>query len=361
MLKKDDPTILDKMHSQTIGWLYFVPLIFSAFYFVPLIQLTFSWVAYGLVFFGYAVFLALYILCRVNPEKALIYIAGTCVVVMSLSTVNYASYSLIWYGAYFAGYLYSPKKASVIVFHLIICLLIAAYISNTPMKYFLIYGTVPCIGLALFGGVDHRVKKQEAEKREKNKQIESLARIAERERLSRDMHDVLGHSLTAISLKAQVACKLGNGGNMEKALQEMEDIQQLASSALTDVRQAISQYKRKSFAEHVSALSDQLRAGGFSTGVEVGAEEGDAKKESALVLIVTEAVTNILRHSKGNEALLSFQTVDGKKQLSVSDNGKVKNYTAGNGVTGIQSRADEIDAKVDILHDNGFRVVVSYA
>src|SRR5690606_29364533 len=109
---------------------------------------------------------------------------------------------------------------------------------NLMETHYLIPGIVPMIGLTFFG-IIYRDAMIYAEKERKSQaQLEQLAKVAERERIARDLHDVLGHTLSSIALKSQLAEKLGNINDMDGALKEIKEVSQIASTALFDVRQA---------------------------------------------------------------------------------------------------------------------------
>lgn len=356
---------IDKMHAKEISWLCLFPLIFSLFYFIPLLFTPYSPYNYILLFLAYPLFVVLYLRCRLHHEYALGYIFAISLLAMAVSVIHDGAYTFTWYAAYCAGYLFTVKRSLVIMLYLGGSLWACALLSDIPIEYFLAYRILPFFGLYVYGHVNQKILRQERIKSEKNRQIKQLAAIAERERLARDMHDILGHNLTAINLKAQLAVKSGRVGDIDKALKEIEDVAKLASGALGDIREAISQYKRMGFYEQLSSLVQLLHDAGFSVQRELINIKLDARQESGLMLIITEAITNILRHSDGNKVAISLSPLSSNSnepqyKLSIKDNGSESVFRPGNGITGIYDRAQEIGADINIQRANGFGIDVIF-
>jgi len=349
---------LEIMHSKDIHWVCFIPLLFSFFYFIPMVQNSYTWLEYVTQLVGYGVFVSLYLMCRRYPERGLIYIAQIAILTFAISFINGASYSLVWYGAYYAGYIYTWKKASLVTFGLTMVLLATSLVTEIPFRIFLPYGVLPCISLAAYGMFDRKIRMEEIYRKKKNEQVEQLATIAERERLARDMHDVLGHNLTALGLKAQVAVKLGRSGDMTAALAEIEEVSRLASGALGDVRQAISEYKMRGFDDQLESLKRQLYSAGFDVTTDIADLTLDARREADLILVLTEAVTNIIRHSNGALATISLQKLKQKLQLTIADDGTRQGYTSGNGIQGMRERIQALGGEMTVKQQQGFIVQV---
>lgn len=126
-----------------------------------------------------------------------------------------------------------------------------------------------------------------------------LAAVEERLRFARDVHDLLGHNLSVIALKAELAARLAPV-DASRAGREAADVQRLAASALTEMREIVHGYRTISLREQVAAVQEILR----SSGVRCTAThpEGDLPPElaSQLVAVLREASTNVLRHSRAS-------------------------------------------------------------
>jgi len=122
-----------------------------------------------------------------------------------------------------------------------------------------------------------------------------LEKVAERERISRDLHDTIGHSLTLITLKSQLARKLVETEESEKSLEEIRKIEQISRQALNSVREVINGIRSIAMSENISILEMRLKEAGFM--VQINTLDTPLKPEvdSALSFILTECVTNVLR------------------------------------------------------------------
>ncbi|MDF3123739.1 sensor histidine kinase [Rheinheimera sp. 1928-s] len=160
----------------------------------------------------------------------------------------------------------------------------------------------------------------------------------ERSRIARDLHDVLGHHLTALTINLQVAGHLTQG----EAKAKVDQCHQIAKLLLSDVREAVSALREQqqfSIYQALETLLTELPGLKVNWDCPRDADVADVKVAQQLLLIVKEALTNTLRHSQATEFNLSVKLVDGFLHLMIDDNGKVSpDWKAGNGLTGMQER-----------------------
>ena len=129
---------------------------------------------------------------------------------------------------------------------------------------------------------------------------EELARIAvtsERERIARDLHDVLGHSLTTITVKAGLARRLLERGDTARATEEVTDVERLGRQALADVRSTVSANRVASLAREVAGAREALRAAEIEAELPQAVDDVPAERQQAFAHVVREGVTNAIRHS----------------------------------------------------------------
>ncbi|AXE88424.1 histidine kinase [Streptomyces sp. Go-475] len=180
--------------------------------------------------------------------------------------------------------------------------------------------------------------------REARATVAQLAANEERLRLARDLHDLLGHSLSLITLKSELAGRM-LPGQPEKAAQQVADIEQVSRQALVDVREAVTGYRRPRLNAELAGARVALAAAGVTAElpVEPGLTGVPEESESALAWALREAVTNVVRHSGARRCtveLLRRQTLDGPMlELTVEDNGSGGPGDGhGNGLTGLAER-----------------------
>ncbi|MEU7414037.1 histidine kinase [Streptomyces sp. NPDC042638] len=194
--------------------------------------------------------------------------------------------------------------------------------------------------------------------------VAQLAANEERLRLARDLHDLLGHSLSLITLKSELAGRM-LPDHPDRAAQQVADIEQVSRQALVDVREAVTGYRRPRLAAELAGMQVALTAAGVVA--EVPAEPDLAtvpeESESALAWALREAVTNVVRHSGADRCviqLLHRQTLDGPVlELSVEDNGSGgSGKGAGNGLTGLTERLEKAGGTLEAARvRHGFRLV----
>ncbi len=138
------------------------------------------------------------------------------------------------------------------------------------------------------------------ELREARATVAQLAANEERLRLARDLHDLLGHSLSLITLKSELAGRM-LPAHPEKAAQQVADIEQVSRQALVDVREAVSGYRRPRLAGELAGAQVALTAAGITAALPPDLDpvpaDTDEEAESALAWALREAVTNVVRHS----------------------------------------------------------------
>jgi two-component system, NarL family, sensor histidine kinase DesK len=151
-----------------------------------------------------------------------------------------------------------------------------------------------------------------------------LARMAvaeERLRIARDLHDLLGHSLSLITLKAELAGRL-MGSDPGRASHEVADLEVVARKSLADVRAAVSSYRQPVLAAEIAAARQMLAAAGI--GCEVEAPDSydlPARAEAALAWAVREGATNVVRHSGARKATIKLAAASGDASVEILDDG----------------------------------------
>jgi two-component system sensor histidine kinase DesK len=178
----------------------------------------------------------------------------------------------------------------------------------------------------------------------------TLAAVAERERIARDLHDVLGHTLSVIVLKAELAGRL-IGIDALRATAEMRDVEQTARAALAEIREAIGGYRSRGLAAEIEAARATLDAAGvklLAEGSQVQTAALSPQEETALALVVREAVTNIVRHARATTCRLRFLVKSGHRQLVVEDDGQHGAAREGNGLRGMRERIESLGGQFSL-------------
>jgi len=179
------------------------------------------------------------------------------------------------------------------------------------------------------------------ELRETREELAVAAVAAERERIGRDLHDILGHSLTAIAVKAGLARRL-LASDPAAAGTEIGDVERLAREALKDVRATASGYREVSLTAELGVAAGVLRAAGIRADLPATADDVDPDAREALGYVLREAVTNVVRHSGARtcRVVLHSRSIE----IVNDGDGVDRNPTAGTGA-GLQNLADRMGAQ----------------
>lgn len=178
------------------------------------------------------------------------------------------------------------------------------------------------------------------------------SRQTERLRIARDLHDLLGHHLTAQILQLEVATHLTDGQGRQKVEQALA----LGKLLLSDLRTAVSELREDepiNFHDAVKKLVSGVP--GITVELDFRTVLGEIQLAETLLRCTREALTNVLRHSGADSCTIHFSEDDHSYCLRVSDNGKrSESVTAGNGLKGIKERIEEAGGQVSWTCNKGF-------
>lgn len=180
-----------------------------------------------------------------------------------------------------------------------------------------------------------------------------MAAAEERLRIARDLHDVLGHTLSLITLKSELANRLLDA-DPEKARREMQDVEQLARSAMSDVRRTVADERQAVLPVEIEDARQLLDAAGIETQVDAGAADFPDEIASLFAWGVREGVTNVVRHSRAGRCAIRLWHDGETACLSVTDDGTGNGSPgSGTGLASLRDRAGELDGSLsfDVLPD----------
>jgi len=178
-----------------------------------------------------------------------------------------------------------------------------------------------------------------------NEEIERLTQEAERERIARDLHDLLGHTLTAITVKLDLARRLLSD-DVERARNEVVEAEQTARSALAEVREAVAGYRAEGLEAEIRRARHSLFAANVNLTTSIAAASLTPSQVNVLCLALREAVTNIVRHAHSSECYVRLAEKDGIIHFAVEDNGRGGVIREGNGLRGMRERVRSIAGTV---------------
>src|SRR5579863_2769036 len=316
-----------------------------------------EWVATGL---GTVAFLALYfsffwIRCPWN----LLNVAGMVLLCIGFSPFNAGACTFFVFAAAFIPFAVEKESTALKLLTAILAVVTLEWWLLHLTGWFLFYGgglsTVIGVGNVYFAQRNRANERL----RKANEEIEHLAKVAERERIARDLHDVLGHTLSVIILKSELAGKLIDH-DPERAKAEIADVEQTSREALADVRSTIRGYR----AHSLEAELKQAKATLETAGVIVMSESAEVRltpaQESVVALVVREAVTNVVRHARARNCHLRLLPVNGTCRLEIQDDGTGGGDVEGNGLRGMRERIEALGGTFERDNTIGTKLSIQF-
>ena len=304
-----------------------------------------------------AVFLPLYLLAIRDRSRQLACAAAIAVLGFALTPINTgANTYLIYAGALVGASGVGLRLSLRIIIALLALYALELWLCGWPQKAIVL--TVMITGLlALAIGVANHFQREkrlrQAELKLSHDEVRRLAALAERERIGRDLHDLLGHTLSLITIKSELAVKLFDRDTLA-ARREIVDVERVARDALGQVRRAVSGIRTAGFAAELASArllleSSDIRLDYNSTDVPL-----PPQIETVLALTVREAVTNIQRHAQARAARIALCIDAGEAQLVIEDDGRAaKPVVPGNGLSGMRERLQMLGGHLEIESARG--------
>jgi two-component system sensor histidine kinase DesK len=223
----------------------------------------------------------------------------------------------------------------------------------------LVITPITILAISTITAVEHMTKEKDAALRLSHDEVRRLAATAERERIGRDLHDLLGHTLSLITLKLELSRKLFDR-DTEAARREVEEAEKVARHALAEVRSAVTGIRATDLAAELA--SARLLLESSQVHLDYGRPPADlpVEIERGLSLILREAVTNIARHAAASSAKIEMARERNSVCMQISDNGRGGIDQDGNGLCGMRERVRALGGTLAIesLRGQGTRLRV---
>ena len=222
------------------------------------------------------------------------------------------------------------------------------------------------LGLGLMMVFWRRLIRLVIELREAREELARLAVSDERLRIARDLHDVLGHSLSVITLKAQVARRTMDA-DPAGARAAITDVEEVSRDSLRELREMVAGYREQSLGGELRGAAEVLAAAGIELEVEQTAERIPKAADGALAWAVREGVSNVLRHSHARRCRITISESSGGVRFEMFDDGVGAGGTgpepdgSGHGLRGLRERMAKLGGTLDAgaVPGGGFRIAAS--
>ncbi|HEY8548340.1 MAG TPA: sensor histidine kinase, partial [Vicinamibacterales bacterium] len=295
---------------------------------------------------------------RVRSNRTRLAIAWAIhLLALAIVPINPAGVCFFIYGAAFLGMACPPRAA--------VRWLLLMLISMTAQSLWLsVHGWtwLPALVVTTVVGATNihfaEMRRKDAHLRVARQAVEEMARIAERERIGRDLHDLLGHTLSVIVLKSELASKLADR-DPARAAAEIREVERISREALAEVRKAVSGYRAERLADEVANARRVLEAAGIVPEIAIEPAALAPEEDRALAFALREAVTNVVRHAGATRCWIRLAANGSRTILEVRDNGRGGLAPEGSGLSGMRERLRQVAGTLERYGENGTRLVMS--
>lgn len=328
------------------SWIYLSNLIF---YILPVFFVPYD--AWQLVMVALA--LVVFLLCyfwvyRIKDRHVWLPILGMWAVASAITPLNYGSIAIFAYVGFFTGMCYRLAVALTLLLLQVAWIYLLSTLIDLRWSEFFLYGAALNVAVFCIGVVEHNRQLAMRRDAQSASEIQQLAQQLERERIARDLHDLLGHSLSSIVLKAELASKLLARDNITAAKEQLEELESISRESLQQVRSSVTGYRHQGLTVELQRLTDRLREQNFAVDIKGQLPALQGLRETTLVMALTELITNVLRHSRGTKVGIDFTSDNRVYEITVKDNGNPGPVTPGNGLSGLEERLQLIGGSMTI-------------
>lgn len=347
-----DSLVAGSVRKGKSPWVDAIHLLWSAWVFLTPVFGGYSWRWAVLTLLSYPLFLALYAKCCLASRRTAYWYA--------LALIGLSLGLLPWYPSGLSYFIYGcvmmhscrmnlRRYMAVLAALNIVCLGEAVLLHYPWQMWVAIPITTFIIGLII--NAERLSDDHNAELQLSHDEVRRLAATAERERIGRDLHDLLGHTLSLITLKLELARKLFDR-DVEAAKREVEEAEKVARHALAEVRSAVTGIRATDLAAELA--SARLLLESSLVHLDYGLPpELPADIERGLSLMLREAVTNIARHAEASSAQIELVREHASVRMQISDNGRGGIASDGNGLSGMRERVRALGGTLTIDSPRG--------
>ena len=319
-----------------------------------------QWIATGS---ATAIFLALYLtslyrLDHFHPARIPIVIA-TYAMGTWLMTFNAGASSFFVYGAAMLGYTFASRRAWLILLAYCVSIpLVSGWLLHDVLwswSFALVFSSI--VGITNIRNAEDA--RATAKLQIAYDHVERITQVAERERIARDMHDVLGHTLSLIVLKSELASKLAER-DPERATKEIRDVETIARGALQELRETVTGYRSAGLAAEIERARSVLETAGVAVEAHAESVRLPPTHEGVLALAIREAVTNVVRHADARAVALHLAQSHDSCRFEIFDDGcGSSTLVEGNGLAGMRERVEALGGTMSRDSAGGTRLVLT--
>jgi two-component system sensor histidine kinase DesK len=356
VLRKIDSWLLPRNVNEQFSpyvWLIYLPLFFTPVIIFHDEPMDLVWTALASI-----AFLGLYFHAYWVKSRYLIYhIVVIALMGTLIAFITPTACTLFIYAGAFCSRLKPIKYAVTVLAALLVWIVFISWFFSFEMFFYqpaLIFTLIVGI-LNIYQNVLHQNKLELILSR---KETQRLAQVAERERIARDLHDLIGHTFSVITLKADLAGRLldkGLDNDLEKARTEIKQLENISRDALSQVREVVSGYRTSDLLSELANAKNVFGSVDIDfyyqfENIDEQQIELDNTSNKELAIVLRELVTNIIKHAKATQVSAIITHENGKIVLAMQDDGQgFENFQhKGFGLKGIEERAQKLKGFVSI-------------
>ena len=330
----------DAVHLMWSIWVFALPALGGGRYDARWLWLT---------LLSYPVFLALYSRTLLAPRRrSSLYAYAMAALGIGLlrwypSGISYFVFGCVMLRCHGGRFLYALLPRLVALNAVFIAL--ALHIGYPLQVLFWIPAMTIILGIVI--NVERIGHEQDAALKLSHDEVRRLAALAERERIGRDLHDLLGHTLSLVALKSELAARLVDS-DAGAARRELTEVGRVAREALVQVRSAVTGIRIAGLAAELASARLLLESDGIAFDYAVAQVALPQEVEQVLALALREAVTNIQRHAQAQSARVELTVEGSDAVLCIRDDGRGGAMLPGNGLCGMRERIEALGGRLRV-------------
>lgn len=344
-----------------IGWMPYLWLVYLIFFYFKWYFVPFEPVEFGISLAATALFLALYFRGYwLKGRRQLFNMAAICALGVILGPVNPGASVFFIYAASYTGHLGGRRRGVAAMAGINAIVGLETLLLDMPFNFWfwpLLIGNM----VGLINLYYAELERKSAALKLSQDEVRRLAATAERERIARDLHDVLGHTLSVIAIKAELAGKLITR-QPTRAVEEILAVQRIAREALAEVRDTVRGYRAAGLASECASARLALEAAGIRFEAQLPEKPLPPQTDSLLAIVLREAVTNILRHAPdAGICELSFVRDRYRCSMTIRDDNPhpPRKLQQGSGLTGMRERLEQVGGRLDVAINGGMTLTAT--
>jgi two-component system sensor histidine kinase DesK len=364
MTASHSTTLSAGLKHPTAGWLPHVWLVFLAYLFISPVLGEGSTLEWAATLGSIAVFLPLYFAQfgsrRGHPYRAFAFNVAIAVLGFALVPINPGGNTYIIYSAAGSAFALRPRPAMVYLVALSVATwLVMQFFAPASFRAWMLYPTIVLIASIGWTNIYQAERfRHDTKLRRAQEDVEEMAKVAERERIARDLHDLLGHTLSVITLKSELASKLADI-DPQKAAIEIREVERVSRGALAEVRAAVEGFRSRGLSGELRSAEQALEAAGVGLETDIAPVPLSARQETTLALALREAITNVVRHSRATTYRVGLRESAGGVVFTIEDDGRGGPLREGIGLSGMRERVAAVGGALSIEGDRGLRLIVT--